>query len=507
MERKIVYMSRGRRYSSEPKLNMKKVIAVALIFIVFIVFLMAVRKLTQKDTTTGIQTTEYYAVYTDGKWGVIDSKANTIITPTYDEMIVVPDHTKDVFLCYENVNYKENNYATKVLNAKNKEIFKQYTQVTPIENYDENHNLWYEENVLRYKNSQGKYGLIDCNGKVVLEAEFDEVKALQGVKNAILTKKSGKVGLVDNTGKQLVPTQYTKITSLGKDTNLYIVKDENSKYGIYNKLDEDYKEIKPLNSNELFCVKEENEYLLINKDNEKMLDKAFDNIVQIKNHIVVYEKNKKYGAYDIDTEKEIKCEYDSILYTSDNHFIVKKDNAYGIIDIDGEVKEKINYASIVYYEDSGVYELEKKNNKEGTNIILNDKLQKIAEGVLEEANGSKSYIKLWTEEGYVYYNLEGEEKTVQEILLQNTLFLKKENGKYGYVDKDGNTVVDYIYDDAKEQNSFGYAAVKADGKWGAINSKGDVVSEPSNDLEGYLLVDFIGEYHLGKDINLMFYTK
>ena len=33
------------------------------------------------------------------------------------------------------------------------------------------------------------------------------------------------------------------------------------------------------------------------------------------------------------------------------------------------------------------------------------------------------------------------------------------------VDAEGNVVVDYIYDDATEQNKFGYCAVKKDGVW------------------------------------------
>lgn len=507
MERKFVNMSRGRRYNSEPKLNIKKVIAVILILIVLVVFMIAIKKLTNNDTGNGLQTTEYYSVYTDGKWGVIDSKANMIIDPTYEEMIVIPDHTKDLFICFENVNYEENSYKTKIVNAKNKEILKQYTQVTAIENYDKNHNLWYEENVLRYKNSQGKYGLIDFNGKVLIEATFDKIDSLEGTTKVLLTEKNGKLGLVDDSGKEVIPNQYVKIEPLGKNTNLYIVKDEQSKYGIYEKTDTKYQEIKSLDSNEYFCVKENGAYEVIDKKQEKVFHKKVDDIIQIKDHIIVYQVDKKMGAYDIDSKKEIKCEYDLITYTSNNYFIVKKDASYGIINIEGEVKRKIRYANIIYYEEAGVYELETKNNTSDANTILNNNLQKIAEGILEEANGNKSYIKLWTEEGYQYYNLEGESKEAKDILLQNNLFLKKENGTYGYVDKEGNTIVECTYDDAKEQNNFGYAAVKKDGKWGAIDSTGKVVCTPQNDLDGYLLIDFIGEYHLGKDINLMYYTK
>ena len=85
--------------------------------------------------------------------------------------------------------------------------------------------------------------------------------------------------------------------------------------------------------------------------------------------------------------------------------------------------------------------------------------------------------------------------------------MSKKDGKFGFVDKDGNVVVDYIYDDATEQNRFGYSSVKKDGKWGAINSQGRVVVEPQYTMENNSLIEFIDEWHLGEDLNLNYYTK
>ena len=68
-------------------------------------------------------------------------------------------------------------------------------------------------------------------------------------------------------------------------------------------------------------------------------------------------------------------------------------------------------------------------------------------------------------------------------------------------------VVDYIYDDATSQNNFGYVAVKKDGKWGSINDKGIVIQEPTYVLDDYLIIDFIGRWHFGKDINMNYYNQ
>ena len=61
------------------------------------------------------------------------------------------------------------------------------------------------------------------------------------------------------------------------------------------------------------------------------------------------------------------------------------------------------------------------------------------------------------------------------------LFLSKKDGKYGYVDKKGNVVVDYIYDDATEQNKYGYAGVKKDGKL-ELSVSPDMVLDSQNTM-------------------------
>ena len=119
----------------------------------------------------------------------------------------------------------------------------------------------------------------------------------------------------------------------------------------------------------------------------------------------------------------------------------------------------------------------------------------------------EGYIKISVGEDIRYYNFRFEEKSDKDILPSNTLYLSKKDGKYGFVNKNGEVVVDYIYDDATEQNESGYAGIKKDGKWGSIDSTGKVVQEPIYNLDDYLLVDFIGNWHLGKDVNTNYYNK
>jgi len=95
-----------------------------------------------------------------------------------------------------------------------------------------------------------------------------------------------------------------------------------------------------------------------------------------------------------------------------------------------------------------------------------------------------------------YYNFKFEEKQNIDLLTTNTLFVSEKDGKFGYVDKQGNIVVEHKYDDAKEQNAYGYAAVKKDGVWGSINANGQEILSPSINLDSTIYTDFIGAWHL-----------
>ncbi|MEG1887249.1 MAG: WG repeat-containing protein [Oscillospiraceae bacterium] len=56
----------------------------------------------------------------------------------------------------------------------------------------------------------------------------------------------------------------------------------------------------------------------------------------------------------------------------------------------------------------------------------------------------------------------------------------KINGKWGFVDKDGNFKIDPTYEDARSFSN-GLAAVKVSGKWGFINENNEIVIQPQFD--------------------------
>lgn len=140
-----------------------------------------------------------------------------------------------------------------------------------------------------------------------------------------------------------------------------------------------------------------------------------------------------------------------------------------------------------------------------TSKVLDLNFETKITGIVSEINSTKGYIRVHNDSEYKYYNFRFEEQASKNVLGTNTLFLSKQNGKYGFIDKDGNVVVDYIYDDATEQNASGYAAVKKDGLWGSIDSKGKVASNTQYNLDNNTKIDFIGAWHICEDKNANYY--
>jgi len=505
-------MSRGKRYEGEPKLNLKKVFAVIIAIAVIIMFVIGIKKLmTSSEKKDDMQVAlKYIAVYTNNKWGVIDSKGDIIIEPTYDEAIIIPDSTKAVFICTYDVNYDNNTYKTKVLNEKNKEIITGYETVEALENYDSSNTLWYEKDVLKVK-KDGKYGLVDFKGKQIADCIYEEITTLKGTSNSLVTTKDAKKGLLDNTGAVILENSYKNIAAISeKYENGYIVQAENGKYGVMNwnktiAVETKYDAVKPIYSNgTYYAVQEGGKWKIVDTVGGSYLVGKYDDIKSINDDYAIIKKGSKYGVVSIlDGENVIATNYEDITYTTDSKYIVKLNGKYGIMNTEGIALVGNTYQNLIYRAAANFYEA---TNSDYTSDLIDSEMNVKLKGIISTINTTDGYMKIRIGEEYKYYNFKFEEKEGKDILKDNTIFLSKKDGKYGFIDKNGVVVVDYIYDDATEQNEFGYASVKKDGLWGCVDAKGNLTIAPSYKLENNAEIEFIGKWHLGEDLNLNYYT-
>lgn len=501
-------MARGKRYQTEGKLNYTKVFAVIIAIAVVIMFIFIIRNvLKQREKVT--KNYQYFAVYAQDKWGVINQDGEEVIIPSYQEMIIIPNEEKDVFICTYDINDQTGEYKTKAINSKNEEIFTGYDKVEAIDNIDKDNNLWYEKDVLKV-NKNGKYGLIDLNGKEILPIEYDEITVLDGMENSIIIKKDDKIGLVNDNGSAIIDTNYKEIKALGDSYKEgYITVDEKGKYGVVSTtkkqiLENKYDEIFPVYLKDYYLVKENGTKELVNSNGEVVLDKGFDDIKSATTNGVIFNKDNLYGEMSLSGEITLEPKYQELKEVKKGIYIAKKDDKYGIIDNVGNEQLAFDYTGMTYNEKANLFFAEDAEYK--TSLI--DEVYNIkATGILSEVNTDDGYIRMRLDDDYKYFDLKGEETSNIQVLKDNTIFLSKKDGKYGYVDKKGNPITDYIYDDATEQNKYGFAAVKKNGVWGSINKEGKEIVEPKYNLENNLKIDFIGKWHLGEDLNMNYYCE
>ncbi len=504
-------MSRGKRYNGEQKLNVKKVIASVLVLVVLIMVIVLINKLLKngsgKKTNEKIITNSYISVYTNGKWGVINSKGEYVIEPQYDNMVVIPDASKEIFIYQSNVDLEKNTFDSKAIDAKSNNLFGNYQKVEAVQRLNKDGSISYDNNVLKVSNDS-KYGLINFNGTELLPCEYDSIEPIKYIKNSFETVKDGKKGVVDNSGSIIVENKYNEVAAVTeKYEDGYIVKDSNNKYGLinYNKkqvLECKYDKIQNVCGNDMYVVKSGNELQIVKNGGEVVTKSGFDEVAGIDTNIVI-KKSGKFGIISSTGESLVNPTYSYIKYLFDGKYIAAKDDKYGVIDSNNQTIIDFKYTGMTYMSEEGFIEAD----VDYTNTELLDiNFAVKAKGIVSEINTNHKFVKVRVGDTYKYYDFQLQEKSVKDFYPANTLYLSKQNGKYGFVDKNGIVIVDYIYDDATEQNDYGYAAVKKDGKWGTIDSTGKVTVEPQYELMQNPVISFIGKWHLAPDLNANYYT-
>lgn len=503
-------MSKGRRYSGEEHLNLKKVFAVFIAFVVIVMAIVIIKNvLTKAKNSKPVEVVNYFALYQDEKWGILGSNGEIIINPMYQEMPIVIDSSKDVFLSVYDINEELGTYKTKAINSKNEEIFTIYDEIEALENYDESGNVWYEENIFKAK-KDGLWGLIDLSGNELLKAEYEEINTIKGIKNSILVKKEGLFGLVNDKGVKILDTNFLNILSFENDyKNGYITVNQENKYGLVNFsgdviLDNTYEKIENIYGEKYFVVIDSGKQKLINKSGEDVLTSGFDEIVQIAYSGIIFKLNNKYGFMDYEGNVKIPANYDDLVEINNDIFKFGKEQKFGLINIEENQLVDSIYTGISYNKKANIYIAE---DDKFVSYILNSGFEVKLTGLLSEVNTDSGYMKINQDGEYKYYNFKFEQKNIQDILPSNKIFVSKKDGKFGFVNNKGNVVVDYIYDDALELNKYGYSAIKKDGLWGAIDRDGNIVIEPYYDLSENLVIDFIGKWHLGLDLNMNYYCE
>ena len=117
--------NKGRRFDDEPKLNIKKVVATVIAILVIIMVIASIILTINKRNKEQVLPTviKYFSAYSNSKWTVINSTGEQLSAVSYDEMIIVPNPEKAVFIVTYDVDYANGTYKTKAVNDKNEAVY------------------------------------------------------------------------------------------------------------------------------------------------------------------------------------------------------------------------------------------------------------------------------------------------------------------------------------------------------------------------------------------------
>lgn len=432
----------------------------------------------------------------DGKYGLIDFEGNEITKPIYDEIDSLP-YKEGELLVRQNEKYG-------VINIKGNKIVEiEYDKITVDEYYTDENRYQYAGYIVSIITEEGyRYGYLNQKGKEILKNEYNDISRVTEIQDNensyLICAKNGQYGITKN-GETIVENEYQSIRY--DATNEVFVVEKSKKYGIanlegtlivpvqYNQIDitgiylyaHNEQGITVYNSNGTQANIDSNVSIL-NTSNEKYK-------IRISN-----ENGTKYGVINQEGKQLIEEKYNYIEYLYDNYFIVSNENGkLGIVDDKDNLKIEINNDSLQKIQDTDLIQTTLTDSK--TTQIYSKSMEKICEMQNATIEVEDDDIKIYNESEVKYFSKEGKELKNTQVYSNNKLFVKVEDKKYGFVDMAGNLVVDYQYDKAYEFNSYGFAAVKKDGKWGAINEQGEEVIAPTYELKEQSEPSFIGRYY------------
>lgn len=432
----------------------------------------------------------------DGKSGLINLEGKEITKPIYDEIDSMP-YKEGTLIVKQNEKYG-------VINIKgNKLVEPEYDGVKIDEYYTKKNGYQYAGYIVSIKTEEGyRYGYIESNGKKILETEYNEISRVAGISdndNAyLICAKNGQYG-INKKENSILNYEYQSIQY--DESNEVFVVEKSKKYGIVNL---EGKEIVPVKYNEIdingiyFYAKNEQgttvynsngtqanidaNVAILNTDNEKYK-------IRINN-----KEGTKYGVINKEGKQLIEEKYNYIEYLHDNFFLVSDENGkLGILDDKGKIKVETNHDSLQKIQDMDLLQATLAENQ--TTQIYNKTMDNICEMQNAIIEVKENYIRVYNEEEVRYFGKEGKELKNTEVYSNNKLFVIKKGDKYGFVDKNGNQVVECQYDKAYEFNEYGVATVKKDDKWGAINEQGQEIIAPTYEIKDQKEPFFIGKYY------------
>ena len=475
---------------------------------------------------------------------------NKEILNNYKNVQAIPNNNTSINNSYQTqiLRYKENDkYGVVSINGK---------KITPAI-YESIETLEYKDGILKVE-KDGKYGLIDLNGEEIVKTEYNSIETdgyyyenskyeKAGYIVNIRTDEGYRYGYINYKGRQTLDTMYTnikRITEIKDDNVVYLITYNNGKAGILKNgqtlIENKYESIEfdgtnnilmlqqnakqgvyDLEGNMILPIQYENitfagKYINAYKDGKLLVfdvtgtlqsEDSYKSLITVANgkYSITMNRDNKYGVIDSNKTNILENKYSYIEYAFDNYFIVSLDEKTGIVD--GNNNIIIPIEKDIVQNIRGNNTIQVINSSDNTFELYNKKMEKVSTQTDARIYIKDNYIEIASANNIEYFDFDGNKQEAKNIFTENKIFAQQKDGKWGYVDKNGNTVVEFKYEMATDINKYGFGAFKLDGKWGVIDQNGNVIKEATYDLQQYN-PQFIGQYYEVSNVyQILYYSN
>lgn len=324
---------------------------------------------------------------------------------------------------------------------------KKYTteEITFFREYEEMNYKGYSEEGLMIVKRNGKYGLVDTDGKEVIPCNFEYDFYIEIASGMVVDTHGDSA--YDLRGNVIVPAgKYPYLWGVSDD--LVLVTSDDYQYGYVDVTGKEviscqYADAEKF-SEGLAAVRKSwtDEWGYIDKTGKMVISAKYDEAEQFTNGFARVKKNEKWGFVNREGTEVVSCKYDTVSDFEDGVAKVQLNGKTGYVNTSG--------AEII---PCGKY----------------DSVDEFAGGCVAVMSGGKYGLVNAEGSEVVACKYDGIGDTSEELVKV------MENGKIGFINKNGQAVVPCgTYDEVKECVG-GLAQVKKDGKWGCIDATGAVV--------------------------------
>lgn len=221
-------------------------------------------------------------------------------------------------------------------------------------------------------------------------------------------------------------------------------------------LEVEYEEANPFSKDGLALVLKDGRYIYVDEDGQTRLvaDAAYTDLGLMSSGRTVAAVDGKFGYLDEKLQPVTEFLWDKLTLISDSIGACRLDGKWALINKSGAVKTDYIYEDVI----------------------------------VDENGFCSKQSRIFVKEAGSYHMIDKKGKPVGELVFEDARCFSEEgnaavcrSGKWGFVDTSGELVIDYQFDDAQSFQN-GFAAVCVDGRWGYVDESGCLVIEPQFEI-------------------------